>query len=127
MVRATAVADRCTLLPSPSTSFLLPPLLLVRRGGPGTRERMPRDREEKETRRERPGWRGIERITEWNGEEKRRKGEGGEGRGGRGAFHVTAIINGYIPTLSHETILVTREREKGGGGERREGEGRGFE
>lgn len=88
---------------------------------------MPRDREEKETRRERPGWRGIERITEWNGEEKRRKGEGGEGRGGRGAFHVTAIINGYIPTLSHETILVTREREKGGGGEKREGEGRGFE
>lgn len=102
VVRATAVADRCILLPSSSTSFLLPPLLLVRRGGP---ERGCREIEKKRRRGE-----GIERITEWNGEEKRRKG--GEGRGDRGAFHVTAIINGYIPTLSHETILVTRKRDR---------------
>ena len=41
----------------------------------------------------------------------KRRGER-EGRGDRGAFHVTAIINGYIPTLSHETILVTRKRDR---------------
>lgn len=33
--------------------------------------------------------------------------------GNRGAFHVTAIINGYIPTLSHGTILAKQEREWG--------------
>lgn len=88
MVRATAVADRCTLLPSPSTSFLLPPLLLVRRGGPGTRERMPRDREEKETRRERPGWRGIE-LGSPSGMVKRRGEREREGRGEGAEAHST--------------------------------------
>ena len=67
-------------------------------------------------------------------EEKER--QVGKEKGNRGTFHVTAIINGYIPALSHGTILAkkgTAESERrrqtgvvrggGGGGQRREGEG----
>lgn len=48
-----------------------------------------------------------EREEERDGERERQR------KGNRGAFHVTTIINGYIPTSSHEAIFQRRIKERG--------------
>jgi len=70
----------------------------------------------------------VDPRARWDGERGGRSGERERERrrkGNRGAFHVTTIINGYIPASSHGVIFGAgtgaREREREREGERERG------